>query len=41
MEANPQGLSIARLIKRYGKVAAVDDVSLAVERGEFLTLLGP
>src|SRR6185312_13168665 len=41
MRAEPEGLSVARLTKRYGKVAAVDDVSLAVERGEFLTLLGP
>ena len=27
--------------KRFGERAAVDDVSLAIERGEFLTLLGP
>ena len=27
--------------KRFGDTAAVDDVSLAIERGEFLTLLGP
>ena len=27
--------------KRFGETAAVDDVSLEVERGEFLTLLGP
>lgn len=27
--------------KRFGSVAAVDDVSLAVRAGEFLTLLGP
>ena len=27
--------------KRFGETAAVDDVSLAIERGEFLTLLGP
>ena len=27
--------------KRFGETAAVDDVSLEIERGEFLTLLGP
>src|SRR3569623_3709800 len=27
--------------KRYGKVLAVDDVSLAIEEGEFFALLGP
>ena len=27
--------------KRFGETAAVDDVSLDIERGEFLTLLGP
>ena len=27
--------------KRFGEMAAVDDVSLEIERGEFLTLLGP
>src|SRR5579885_1899344 len=37
MGAGAHGLSIERLSKRYGEVAAVDDVSLAVERGRFLT----
>jgi putative spermidine/putrescine transport system ATP-binding protein len=36
-----QSLALHRLSKRYGAQAAVDDVSLTVERGEFLTLLGP
>jgi ABC-type Fe3+/spermidine/putrescine transport system ATPase subunit len=27
--------------KRFGRIVAVDDVSFAVERGEFCTLLGP
>jgi ABC-type Fe3+/spermidine/putrescine transport system ATPase subunit len=34
-------LEIARLTKRFGKVAAVDDVSLTVERGALFALLGP
>jgi putative spermidine/putrescine transport system ATP-binding protein len=34
-------LSLRGLSKRYGSFTAVDDVSLAVERGQFLTLLGP
>lgn len=32
---------IESLIKKYGKVVAVDDVDLEVQEGEFLTLLGP
>jgi putative spermidine/putrescine transport system ATP-binding protein len=34
-------LSLRNLTKRYGDFTAVDDVSLAVEQGQFLTLLGP
>jgi ABC-type Fe3+/spermidine/putrescine transport system ATPase subunit len=34
-------LGLERIRKSYGSVAAVDDVSLAVGKGEFLTLLGP
>jgi putative spermidine/putrescine transport system ATP-binding protein len=34
-------LVLRDLSKRYGKVAAVDGVSLEVPRGQFLTLLGP
>ncbi len=34
-------LALRGLVKRYGKTAAVDHVSLEVARGEFLTLLGP
>jgi spermidine/putrescine transport system ATP-binding protein len=30
-----------RVTKRFGDVTAVDDLSLAVERGEFFALLGP
>jgi putative spermidine/putrescine transport system ATP-binding protein len=34
-------LSLYRVSKRYGDVVAVDEVSLDVEPGEFVTLLGP
>jgi ABC-type Fe3+/spermidine/putrescine transport system ATPase subunit len=30
-----------RLVKRFGEVVAVNDVSLSIERGQFVTLLGP
>jgi spermidine/putrescine ABC transporter ATP-binding subunit len=35
------GVRLERLSKRFGPVVALDDVSLEVEAGEFLTLLGP
>lgn len=34
-------LRIANLVKRYGSAVVIDDLSLEVEDGEFLTLLGP
>ena len=34
-------LAIADLVKRFGTVTAVDNVSFDVREGEFLTLLGP
>ncbi|MBV9522116.1 MAG: ABC transporter ATP-binding protein [Alphaproteobacteria bacterium] len=34
-------LVLDRLTKRYGETVAVDELSLAVEKGEFLSLLGP
>ncbi len=34
-------LRVERLVKRYGNFLAVDDVSLAVERGDFFGFLGP
>ena len=37
----PVFLSIANLVKNYGSARVIDDLSLMVYRGEFLTLLGP
>jgi NitT/TauT family transport system ATP-binding protein len=34
-------IEFRNLTKRYGEAVAIDDVSLTVEPGEFLTLLGP
>jgi putative spermidine/putrescine transport system ATP-binding protein len=34
-------IAITNLTKRYGRFAALDDVSLSIESGEFITLLGP
>ena len=34
-------ISFENITKRYGKVVAVDDVSLTIEEGEFFSLLGP
>src|SRR3954462_14515264 len=34
-------IRIENLIKKYGEVLAVKDVSLTIQDGEFLTLLGP
>jgi putative spermidine/putrescine transport system ATP-binding protein len=39
--ANHADLQIRNLRKTYSNVVAVDDVSLTVHQGEFLTLLGP
>jgi len=35
------GIELRNVTKRFGAVTAVDDVSLTVRAGEFLTLLGP
>ncbi|HET8522668.1 MAG TPA: ABC transporter ATP-binding protein [Thermomicrobiales bacterium] len=37
----PPSIEFAGVRKAYGDVIAVDDVSFAIERGEFVTLLGP
>ncbi len=34
-------LQLEGVTKRFGQVSAVNDINLAVEKGEFLTLLGP
>ena len=39
--ASGHALALRGLTKRYGNFTAVDDVSLEVGRGEFVTLLGP
>jgi spermidine/putrescine ABC transporter ATP-binding subunit len=39
--AKPLVLSLERVVKRYGNHLAVDDVSLEIEAGRFVTLLGP
>src|SRR5579875_1079744 len=35
------GVTIKNLVKRYGKVTAVNEVSLDIRDGEFIILLGP
>jgi spermidine/putrescine transport system ATP-binding protein len=37
----PPEIRLSNVTKRFGDVTAVDDVSLTVDTGEFLTLLGP
>jgi putative spermidine/putrescine transport system ATP-binding protein len=37
----PTQIEFRNVTKMYGQVAAVRDLSLSVERGEFLTILGP
>jgi putative spermidine/putrescine transport system ATP-binding protein len=41
MDRISHALSIEHVSKNYGPVAALNDVSLQVNRGQFLTLLGP
>src|SRR5215471_6935723 len=35
------GIALRNLQKRYGGATAVDDVSLSISPGEFISLLGP
>jgi ABC-type Fe3+/spermidine/putrescine transport system ATPase subunit len=39
--ASPPALSLQHVVKRYGDHPAVDDISLEIEDGRFVTLLGP
>ncbi len=41
MQRPASALIIDRVGKQYGDFTAVDDVSLTIEPGRFLTLLGP
>ena len=41
MAALSHALTVERVSKHYGPVRAVDDVSLTIGRGQFVTLLGP
>jgi len=34
-------IKVENLVKEYGKIKAVDDVSFSVEEGEIFGLLGP
>ena len=34
-------LEVKHLVKRYGPIAAVNDVSFKIEKGEVLGFLGP
>src|SRR5437879_7017829 len=40
-EVRPAALQVEGVSKRYGRVLAVDSVSLTIAQGEFFTLLGP
>src|SRR5262245_53940511 len=37
----PAAVELERVTKRFGKITALDDVSLTIRRGELMTLLGP
>lgn len=41
MDEEKKGVCLQSLTKKFGKVVAVDEISLHVDEGEFLTLLGP
>ena len=40
-ERGAPDIALVDLVKRYGELAAVDDVSLQIAHGEFFTMLGP
>jgi spermidine/putrescine ABC transporter ATP-binding subunit len=39
--AEPTAVTLDRVTKRFGELTAIDQISLAVHRGELMTLLGP
>ena len=41
IEKNHTALDLSNVRRTFGKVVAVDDVSLSLQQGEFVTLLGP
>jgi spermidine/putrescine ABC transporter ATP-binding subunit len=41
LESAGAEVNLRALVKRFGEVIAVDGITLAIEAGEFLTLLGP
>ena len=41
VKAQAADISVTNITKKFGKFTALDDVSLSINRGEFLTLLGP
>ncbi|SDR40124.1 iron(III) transport system ATP-binding protein [Rhizobiales bacterium GAS191] len=41
MKSGPASVEFRNVVKRYGGVTAVDDVSFAIAPGELVTLLGP
>ena len=41
MDAGPQTIVATGVVKRYGRLTAVDDVTLSVRQGEFFGILGP
>jgi len=41
MSQSPPVIQVSRLVKRFGELAAVDDISFEVEGGEIFAFLGP
>jgi iron(III) transport system ATP-binding protein len=41
MTTAPAAIAFERVTKRYGEIAAIDDVSFVIDRGALVTLLGP